>query len=184
MVLGVGPVVSSGRSLAPQTREESTVTRQRDPFAAAEQYAHEWLAVARRLTTDDRSYAYRALRDVTSIAVQDASAAVAAVSRPLRDLVATGHLDHALVRLAGPVRALLAGEPAPGSSTGELTARLESLTDRVDHLEATVDRLVEAVGVLASGLERVPVDEPTTDRAAGAAHTAHRILLAGDAGTY
>jgi uncharacterized protein (DUF2267 family) len=205
------------------------MSQQKDPFAAAEQHARDWLSsVARELGTDDRHYAYRALRAwlhlvrdrlgvraaarlgaqlpellrgvyvadwvpgqaphryrtdefvahfsrTADIAQEEAPAVVAAVTAALRDRFSLGQMDHILAQLPRALRRVLSGEPAPDQWP-------EPLTERVTHLEATVDQLAEAVRTLVIGLENLPVDEPSSGRATAAAHDAHRILLTGAPG--
>jgi hypothetical protein len=53
-----------------------------------------------------------------------------------------------------------------------------ALEERVRHLEAQVDTLTEALGVLARGLAEGPLAEPGGRSVVGAARQAHDLLLA------
>jgi len=221
-----------------------TMTRHRDPYAAAEQRAHDWLAsVARQLGTDDRYEANRALRawlhvvrdrltvdaaahlgaqlpellrgvyvegwvpgrtptrytaaefvdlfaHVANVPVADAAATAAAVTAALRERFSDGQLDHALAQLPKSLRSLLyygdydqaSESESDGPRRGSPVTSQRPLAERVEQLEAAVQRLTLAVRALASGLEQRPLDEPTSTRTAVAAHEAHQIMLATDAG--
>ena len=54
---------------------------------------------------------------------------------------------------------------------------LAALEDRIRQLEAQMEALIEAVEVLARGLERGPMDEPQNTRTEEAARRTHELLL-------
>ena len=54
---------------------------------------------------------------------------------------------------------------------------LVALEDRIRQLEAQMEALIEAVEVLARGLERGPMDEPQNTRTEEAARRTHELLL-------
>jgi len=54
---------------------------------------------------------------------------------------------------------------------------LAPLEDRIRQLEAHMEALIEAVAVLARGLERGPMDEPQNRRTEEAARRTHELLL-------
>lgn len=205
-----------------------------DFLAPAVQTAHDWVrAVADSLDTDDRAFAYRALRAWMHtvrdrISVSSSAHLAAQLPEVLRGAYYEGWVpSHVPVRhgtaefvthfaraagidrdevgpIAGAVTVALSDLFSPGQMNrifavlpmhlygvlcGAQVAVEESafdrqpvaehrevdpLTDLRDHVQA----LGAAVAVLARGLERLPSDEPDTDRATQAAQRAHRILLA------
>jgi hypothetical protein len=60
----------------------------------------------------------------------------------------------------------------PSSSPGE-----SALEERVNRLEAQIEALVEAVEVLARGLENGPMTEPRNRHTEEAARRTHELLL-------
>ncbi|MGW0230631.1 DUF2267 domain-containing protein [Actinopolymorpha singaporensis] len=118
----------------------------------------------------------------------------AAVTAAMREQFSPGQLDTTFANLPVRLRALFEPDPdrAPGGDgrtggRGEQTAervpsqrnRAEAaVNERLADFERHLQALTEAVRVLAVGMEEVPVDEPSTQRAARAARRAHQLLLA------
>ena len=103
-----------------------------------------------------------------------ASTVTAALHRHLP----AGQLTTALEQLPPRLQELLwvaprdVGRPSPEQAAPAPEQRLAQL-------EHDVRTLTSAVGELVHALEHTPLDEPTNDHAAKAAHRAHQILLAG-----
>ena len=107
-----------------------------------------------------------------NISRADVPAAAGAVSSGLKVLCSPGQLNHVFTLMPASLRGELEGEAAtretPPPATGE--RRLKALEDKLQ-------ALTEAVGMLARGLEQLPISEPGADRTAKAAQEAHRILM-------
>lgn len=200
-------------------------------FEPAIRTAEGWVeSVAREFGTDDRKFAYRALRawlhglrdqlPVQSCAhfaaqlpevlrgvyyegwnpgrvpadhdvdaylrrfADEARVRPAEVRRVASTVTAALHLhlsgaqlSTALEQLPERLRELLWVAPALAAEAG-VTATPDS---RITVLENEVRVLINAVNELIHGLEHTPLEEPTNDHAAQAAHRAHQILLAGPA---
>ncbi|GAA2759107.1 DUF2267 domain-containing protein [Actinopolymorpha rutila] len=119
----------------------------------------------------------------------------AAVSVAMRGQFSPGQLDTTFANLPIRLRALLEPDPdrTPGGD-GRAAGRGEqgggervpsqrnrvdtAVNDRLADLERHLQALTEAVRALAVGMEEVPVDEPSSHRAARAARRAHQLLLA------
>lgn len=203
-------------------------------FEPARQTADDWLAsVAGEFVTDDRRFAYRALRawlhglrdelpveagahfaaqlpellrgmyyegwDPSRVPVEhdrdayarrfareaqvrpsDVRHVASTVTAALHRHLSGTQLATALEQLPHRLRELLWVAPdAAQPGTAPIPDRLE---DRLARLEEQVRTLMSAVSELAHALEHTPVEEPTNNHAARAAHRAHQILLAGQDG--
>ena len=100
------------------------------------------------------------------------------VTAALHRHLPAGQLTTALEQLPPRLQELLwvaprdVGRPSPEQAAPAPEQRLAQL-------EHDVRTLTSAVGELVHALEHTPLDEPTNDHAAKAAHRAHQILLAG-----
>ncbi|MEV5834457.1 DUF2267 domain-containing protein [Nocardia sp. NPDC052112] len=102
-----------------------------------------------------------------------------AVTVALSDLFSPGQMNRIFAVLPMHLYSALCGAQVPAEESAfdwqpVAEREVDPLTDLRDHVQA----LGAAVAVLARGLERLPADEPGTDRATQAAQQAHRILLA------
>jgi uncharacterized protein (DUF2267 family) len=204
-----------------------------DTFDHAARTAHAWLGeVSRTFGTDDRHFAYRALRawlhtlrdrmtvdtaagfaaqlpellrgvfydgwqpaktpikygpdeyrlrfaHEAGIPIADVAHTTGLVTSALRARLAPGQLEQALALLPRHIRIIVEG-PAPTAAQPEAPTPnepAEPAEERFQRLEAQVNTLTEALGILAHGLEQVPYDEPDSQRASQAAHRAHDLLL-------
>ncbi|MET9023737.1 DUF2267 domain-containing protein [Actinopolymorpha sp. NPDC004070] len=132
------------------------------------------------------------------IPLADVHQVAAAVTVAMREQFSPGQLDTTFANLPVRLRALFEPDPdrAPGGdgrAHGQAPDRGEqggervpsqrnradaAVNDRLADLEGHLQALTEAVRALAVGMEEVPVDEPSSHRAARAARRAHQLLLA------
>ncbi|SDM35478.1 DUF2267 domain-containing protein [Allokutzneria albata] len=108
------------------------------------------------------------------ISPAEVPAAAGAVSAGLKALCSPGQLNHVFALMPASLRGELEGEAATPQTPPPASAERR----RLDALEDNVEALIEAVGVLARGLEQLPTSEASADRTAKSGQEAHRILLA------
>ncbi len=118
----------------------------------------------------------------------------AAVTTAMREQFSPGQLDTTFASLPVRLRALFEPDPdqragGDGKAAGQgehggdrvpsqRNRADTAVNDRLADLERHLQALTEAVRALAVGMEEVPVDEPSSHRAARAARRAHQLLLA------
>jgi uncharacterized protein (DUF2267 family) len=128
----------------------------------------------------------------TGIEKSEVPGTLGSITTTLDSLFSAGQLDHAIAKLPTALVNLLWGELPPepdiaddakAASARQHSAAAGAPVDRLGALERRVDTLVDAIAVLAKGLEDVPVGSAPGGRSAEAAQQAHRILLTQRTGT-
>ncbi len=115
------------------------------------------------------------------IPLDEVRRAAAAVCTALAGHVSPGQLEDALVQLPHQVRAVVTGAaPAPVAASMTAAGRGRagrSERDRLDALEERLGTVVEALRVLAEGLEESPMRGPGNGHGSRAARLASEILM-------
>jgi uncharacterized protein (DUF2267 family) len=142
-------------------------------------------------------YTFR-FAELAHIPPEDVPQVASATSDALQQHLSPGQLESALAQLPTRMRSMIQPPPRPpgpaarssqvqkergpaaspdGRPSGEPNE--EPLAHRVQRLEAQVSSVVEALRVLAHGLEAAPGAAPDERRASHAARQAYELLLAG-----
>lgn len=100
------------------------------------------------------------------------------VTAALQQRLSGGQLITALEQLPERLRELLWAAPRISDERPTEQADIH-WKDRLVRLEQELQTLTNAVNELIHGLEHTPLEEPTNDHTAKAAHRAHQILLTG-----
>ncbi|MEV3966005.1 DUF2267 domain-containing protein [Nocardia sp. NPDC050193] len=141
-------------------------------------YYSGWVPSRVPLRHDAEGFATRFAREA-GIERGEVGYTAGAVTGVLAGRFSPGQLGRVFGVLPEPLCRLLSGA-APASADGSGRRRQSAVHGTAADLSASVRALGEAVGVLARGLERIPVepDEADDARMRAAAQQAHRILLA------